>query len=97
MDKEIYKNVNEFDYTPPEGGWECLANISYIVDHLLTKYPNTNLELNIKEFTGFMSVFNNEVMVSILLDKRLIEKKGLGINKILREGFEFRGIKIRVK
>jgi len=95
MKKEEFKKTSEFDYISPEGGWECITNVSHIVGNLLTRYPNVNIELDKKEFLSLMSVFGNEILVSILLDKKL-GKRGLGINKIFREGFEFRGIRIRV-
>lgn len=91
---EIFKKTSEFDYIPPEGGWDCLANVSYIMEYLLTKYPNTNLELNRKEFISLMSVFSNEILVSIIIDKNF--RIGGSLNKIFKNGFDFRGIKIRL-
>ncbi len=95
--KEIFKRTSELDYVPPAGEWDYLANVSHIVNKLLTLYPNTNIELSTKEFGSFMAIFNGEVMVSLLLDKRFEDKKRAGINSIFKEGFEFRGIKVRVR
>ena len=89
---ELYKELN---YTPPEGGMECMANIWVIFSQILSKC-DYNIELDKKEFTGFMTTFGNEAMMSILLDKRFEDKGRAGINSILREGIEFRGIMVRV-
>jgi len=94
--EELFSKPSELGYTPPCGEWDCLANITTIVSNLLNLYPDTNIELSKKEFQSFMTVLSGEVMTSILLDKRLINGRGFGINKILHEGFDFRGIKIRL-
>jgi hypothetical protein len=93
---EKFKTIKElyefYEYLPPEGGMEYLTNIDCIFRYLLEKSPSTNIELTRKEFSNFMAVFNNEVCTAILLDKR-----NLQVNQILIEGFDFRGIKVRVK
>ena len=95
--EELFKKTTELDCILPAGEWSLKANISYIISSLLFKFPNTNIELSEKEFSMFMAEFNYEVMTSIILDKRLIKKRGMGLNEIFNEGFDFRGIKIRVR
>ena len=93
----LFSKPSELDYVPPEGGWDYMGNINCIIANLLYKYPNTNLELSQKEFSMFMATHAVEVMCSFLLDKRFEDKKRAGINSIFKEGFDFRGIKVRVK
>ena len=92
MNQENYKKISELNFELPVGGWECMANISYIVACLQRYFPNTNFELTRSEFIGFMSSFGNEVLVSCMLDER-----DLKMREILHQGFDFRGIKIRVR
>ncbi len=86
-----FKKISELEYTAPEGGWDCTANVSWIISEILVRYPNVNFELSKREFIGLMSVFGYEVMVSALLDDRK-----LPLNEILRTGFDFRGIQMKI-
>lgn len=95
--EELFRKTSEFDYVPPVGEWDYLANITNIMANLLSKYPNTNIELSQKEFAMFMATHGMEAISSLLLDKRFEDKKRAGINSIFTEGFDFRGIKIRVR
>ena len=94
--EELFSKTIELDYVPPLGEWSIRANISTIVSSLLFKFPNTNIELSQKEFSMFMAEYGYEVMTSVILDERLIKKRGMGLNEIFSEGFDFRGVKIRV-
>ena len=95
--EELFKKTTELDYVPPLGEWSARCNISTIVSNLLFKFPNTNIELSQKEFSMFMAEYGYEVMTSVILDERLIKKRGMGLNEIFSEGFDFRDIKIRVR
>ena len=95
--EELFRKTSEFDYVPPVGEWDYMGNITCIIANLLSKYPSVNIELSQKEFSMFMSTHGIEAVSSLLLDKRFEDKKRAGINSIFKEGFEFRGIKVRVR
>ncbi len=94
--EELFKKTSELKGTLPAGEWDCMANISCIMGVYLRENPNINIELSQKEFSMFMMSHGVETMCSLLLDKRFEEKGRAGINSIFKEGFDFRGIKIRV-
>ena len=73
--EELFRKTSEFDYVPPVGEWDYLANITNIMANLLSKYPNTNIELSQKEFAMFMATHGMEAISSLLLDKRFEDKK----------------------
>ena len=91
MANEEFKKTSELVYSAPAGEWDFLANILIIVNEILKNYPDTNLELSRKEAIGFLATFKDEVLLSLLLDKRKMR-----LNEFLTKGFDFRGIKIRV-
>ena len=80
--EELFSKTSEIDYTPPAGEWDIIANITYIMAGMLSKFPNTNIELSQKQFSMFIATHGIEAMSSILLDKRFEDKKRAGINSI---------------
>jgi len=95
--EELYNKTGELKGHLPAGEWDCMANIPYIINTYLIENPETNIELSQKEFSKFMMSHSVETMCSLLLDKRFEDRKRAGINSIFKEGFNFRGIKIRVR
>lgn len=88
--KKFYK-MSEIAYVPPTGGFDCRANIDLILRQIIYHFPNKNFEFSIKEFQSIWSVCKDEIMLSCLLSE-----KQKSLNKMLREGFDFRGIQIRL-
>ena len=81
--------ISESNYSPPEGGMGVISNVEVILEYMFDKYPDINIELSKEEFSSFWQACKDEVLVALLLGKR-------NMNKALSEGFDFRGIKIRI-
>jgi len=86
--QEIYKKYN---FTPPAGEFIHPANVEYILSEIIDRGFCGEICLTRKEFTSFFIAMKDEVLVSMLLNKK--EK---GMNSHFEDGVEFRGIIIRI-
>lgn len=83
--------MEEAEYIPPYGGFEYSSNVPIVLRDFLPRTRHQKFELSRKEFAVLMDALGSEVMTSLLIDNR-----GLNVNEMLREGFDLRGITIRV-
>jgi hypothetical protein len=86
---KILKNIN---YTPPCGGMKVASNVDIIIRNLIKFFNIDKLEISKEEFQGLWSSSKDEILISFLLDRRK-----LSLNEFLNKGFDFRGIKIRIR